>query len=306
MLSLLLAGCRKDEVSAESDAPPPIEIKATVHPAQSMTVVAQIDGQVQGMPLREGAKVVANQEILELSNPAVERDAAIARAHLDWSEARRRRGSQPPRPATAPPRDTLEITAKILAVKQQRFEKMRALRKSRDITARELEHAEVEYLAALRDYNNERRAAAVIPPAPSDDRELLAIEQGKNAAEARFAEQRRSMLHVTSPIAGTVTRLHVKQGQAVFPRDPIADVSDVATMHVRGDVAPELLRYLRPGMRVDVKVLSVPPRTFAEEIDSVLPVQGESRTATVVVTIPNLDGALQPNTQALITLRSLK
>ena len=60
-------------------------------------------------------------------------------------------------------------------------------------------------------------------------------------------------------------------------------------------------------MKVDVKIFSVPPRTFADEIDSVVQTQaGESRSALVVVTIPNPDRSVQPNTEALITLRSLR
>ncbi|HEV8657289.1 MAG TPA: hypothetical protein VGS96_01565, partial [Thermoanaerobaculia bacterium] len=70
-----------------------------------------------------------------------------------------------------------------------------------------------------------------------------------------------------------------------------------------------LLRYVKPGMRVEVKVFSVPPRNFVDEIEYVIPVQGaasESRAAAVVVSIPNPDGSLQPNTEALLTLRSLR
>ena len=96
------------------------------------------------------------------------------------------------------------------------------------------------------------------------------------------------------------------KGQAVFPRDAIAEVSDASTVHVRGGVAPELLRYIRPGMKVDVRILSVPPRTFADEIDYINPAPAggsDSSAATVVVTIPNPDGSLQPNTAALIMLQ---
>jgi multidrug resistance efflux pump len=185
---------------------------------------------------------------------------------------------------------------------------MKQLRTTNDITARELEVAEVEYLAAQRDYDQERRVVAGAPRAP-DDKELLRIERQKSIAEERFAAQRRSLLHITSPISGTVTRVYVSVGQAVYPRDPIAEVADVATLHVQGNVAPELLRYVKPGVRVEVKVFSIPSRTFVDEIDYVVPVQGaaaESRAAMVVVTIPNPDGSLQPNTEALLTLRSLR
>jgi len=135
----------------------------------------------------------------------------------------------------------------------------------------------------------------------------LRSEREKAAAEEKFATERRALLQIAAPFAGTVMRVHVIPGQAVFPRDPIADLADLSTVQVRGDVAPELLRFLRPGMHVDVKVFSVPPRTFADEIDYVIPAQQtESRAAVVVVTIPNPDHSAQPNTEALITVRSLR
>ena len=270
-----------------------------------MVVTAQVDGQVQDIAVREGATITAEAPIVQLTNPAVERDAAVATAQLEYIDARLRRGGRPRTAAPAQTRDTIAITAKILQLKQQRFEKMKDLRATRDITARELEHAEVEYLAALRDYNHERRVFAG-GAAVGDDSELLRIEREKQAADQKFASYRQSLLRITSPIAGIVTRVHVAEKQSVYPRDPIAEISNVSTLHVRGNVAPELLRYVRPGMRVDVKIFGVPARTFADEIEYVIPVQGaqsESRAATVVVAIPNPDGSLQPNTEALITLR---
>jgi HlyD family secretion protein len=303
-LLALLPGCRQNETHA--DEPPPIEIKATVHPAQSAIITAPIDGQVQTIDVREGSVIAANGRIVELTNAVVERDAAVTRAQLAWIDARLNRAGH--RPVRVAPRssDNLGITARILEVRQQRLAKMRQLRKTNDITARELEEAEVAYLAAERDYNDQRRVALGVPVAGGDDMQLLHIERDKTAAEEKFASQRHAMLQVTSPIAGTVTRLSVTQGQSVFPRDPIAEVSDVSTLHVTGSIAPELLRYIHAGMPVQVKIFSVPPRTFADEIDYVVPVQGagaDSRSATVVVSIPNPDRAVQPNTDAVISLK---
>lgn len=301
-----LLHCQQSESRADSN-PPPIEIKATIQPARTATITAQLDGQVESIAVREGARVEANDLLVQLTNAVVERDAAVTRAQLDMLDARVRKAVRPVAASPALPRDTLEITAKILELRQQRLGKMKDLRRSNDVTARELEQAEIEYLTALRDYNRERQLTSGGAPVSVVDRELLEIERQKVAADERFAARRQAQLGIVSPIAGVVTRLHVTQGQPVFPRDPIAEVSDSGTFHVRGGVAPELLRYIRPGMRVDVRILSVPPRSFADEIEYVIPVSGsgpESRTATVVVTIPNPDGSLQPNTEALITLRS--
>lgn len=302
----LLLQCRQSEGRADS-GPPPIEIKATVHPAQAMTVAAQIDGQVERIAVREGMAINTEEPIVELSNPAVERDAAVARAQIEWIDEQLRRRATGTANHPGRGRDSLEITEQILELKRRRFETMKRLRKTNDVTTREMEQAEIEYLTALRDYNERRFSAG--GSSSVGDSELLRIEREKSAAQERFAARRQSLLRIASPISGVVTRLHVTPGQAVFPRDAIADVADASTLHVRGNVAPELLRYIRPGMSVEVKVLSVPLRTFADEIEYVIPVSGagsQSRAATVVVVIPNPDGSLQPNTEALITLRSLR
>jgi multidrug efflux pump subunit AcrA (membrane-fusion protein) len=304
LLTPFLLNCHQNESRADSN-PPPIEIKATIQPAQRVTLTAQLDGQVRSISVREGEKVAANAEIAWIANPLVERDAALTRAQLEMLDARERRAKRPIGAAPAAPRDTLEISARILELRRQRLQTMRQLRKTNDITTRDLEIAEIEYLAALRDYNHERHGAT-IAPSVGDDAETIRIERERMTAEEKFAQERSALLHITSPIAGVVTRLQISQGQTIFPRDAIAEISDLSSVQVRGNVAPELLRYIRPGMRVDVRVMTVPPRTFADEIKYVIPVTGstpESRSATVVVTIPNPDGSLQTNTDALITLR---
>ena len=305
---MLVVQCA-DRETATGTAPPPIELRAILRPAQAMTVTAQIDGQVQRVAIREGAAVTEGTELVLLANPAVEREAAHVRAQAAGVQARIRGTGSSPSAPSVPARDNQEIASRILTLKQQQFEKMKQLRKSNDVTARELQQAEVEYLAALRDYNNERRVATV-PAAGGNrayERELLQAEAARAAADERFAAQRESLLHLVSPISGTVTRLHVKPGQSVYPRDPIADVSDISTLHVVGEIATELLPYVKAGTSVNVRVLSVPPRTFSDEVEYVTPVTGtgpQAGPAAVVVAIPNPDGTLQPNTPAVITVRS--
>jgi multidrug resistance efflux pump len=275
------------------------------------TITAPLDGVVSGIDVAEGGAVAAGAPLVQLANAAVERDAAVAQTQLDLVDARLRRSGRRPRATTAAiPGNTLEISAQILALRKERYDKLKALRGTNDVTAGDLQQAEVEYLAALRDYGNERRAAASLAsgaaPLVTDDSELLQLERQRLLAEQKFALHRQSLLAVRAPFAGVVTRIHVTHGQAVYPRDPIADVSDLATLQVRGGIAADLLRYVRPGMRVDVKILSTPVRTFADEIDAIVPppaAGGPSALPELVITIPNPDASLQPNTEAIITLR---
>lgn len=301
---VVVAACRQNEVIGS--APPPVEIRATLRPAQSVTVSAEVDGRVESVAVTDGSTVAADTPLVILSNPAIERDAVATRAQLEWIDARLARASGKQAPVRTAPRDGIEIAEKILELRKKRFEKMKALRRTNDITARELEQAEIEYLAALRDFNNERKVFSGAP-ASIDDTELLRIERRKVAADEALARERLSLLSIESPIAGTVSRLSAVPGRVVHPGDPVAELSDLGTIHVRGEIAPELLRYVKPGMRVEVRVLAVPVRTFADTIEQILPAgDAGGRGAVVVVTLPNPDRSLQPNTDALITVRSLR
>lgn len=303
LLAFALPHCGGDEAS-DSAAPPPIEIRATVHPGQTITLSTQIEGRVETLPVSEGTTVAPGAEIALLSNPLIERDAALAQAELEWIELRLRGGGEA-RVSSGRPPESIEITARIVELRRQRLVRMRELRRTSDVTARDLEQSEIEYLGAVRDHDHERRVGLGQPVAI--DAARLRIDREKGLAQLRFAEERMELLRVSTPIAGTITQIHATPGQIVFPREPIAEVSDISTLQVRGNVAPELLRYVRPGMPVEVKVFGVPTRSFADEIEYVIPAQGtggQTRGATVVVTIPNPDGLLQPNTEAGITLRS--
>ncbi len=303
----MTARCGQEE-SRAGTAPPPIEIRGTVRPAQSATITAQVDGVVNELAAGDGNRIDAGALIVQLGNPAVERDAEVAQAQLDLIDARLRRAGRPAPSAPARSRDTLDIAGQILTLRKQRYEKLKALRGANDVTAGELQQAEVEYLAALRDYNAERRAPAAAAPV-SDDSELLRLERQRIVAEQKFAQHRQSLLGIRAPFAGVLTKVHVTRGQAVYPRDPIADLADLSTLQVRGGIAPDLLRYIRPGMRVDVKIMTTPVRTFADEIDAIVPAQTSAAGAPaslpeLVITIPNPDASLQPNVEAIITLRA--
>ena len=92
-VTLFAAGCGRSE-NETGDAPPPIEIRGSVLPAQSMTITAQVDGVVENVAGAPGTRVEAGALVAQLSNAAVERDAAVARAQLQLLDARMRRGSR--------------------------------------------------------------------------------------------------------------------------------------------------------------------------------------------------------------------
>jgi len=190
----------------------------------------------------------------------------------------------------------------VLENKRAKLQRYRELRRHNDVAEQELEDAENEYAWAQRDYLTQRDGGEGVR-VDDRNRAALQIELVKAHADERAARERLDALRITSPISGTVTATHAIQGQAVYTRDPLLDVTDLSTIEVRGDIAPELLQFVQPGTPVDVKIFSVPPRTFRVAVDHVVAALPNSSASSVVVRLPNGDGQIKPNTPAKITAR---
>ncbi|MDQ3281987.1 MAG: efflux RND transporter periplasmic adaptor subunit [Acidobacteriota bacterium] len=304
-LAVLPSACRDGESTAAAD-PPRIEVKAAIAPFDGVTVVSPIEGTIVELRTSEGAAVRQGDILATLTNPSVERDLAYARTAVMAAE-HRMRGGTPRRAPRAAPRTNNErerMAADLVRQKQQRLDRLRALLASGDVARQEVENAEAELAAAIRDQDAERERA--IPAAPADepqaDNSLLQAELERARADLAFAEHRKSQLVIKAPASGTIARLRVAAGADIYTRDSIAEIVDSTTARVQAQVAPELIRFVKTGRPVDVKLMTIPPRRFREPIARVIPPGAEGGSA-IVVNIPNPDRMLQPGTPAVVTIQ---
>jgi len=81
----------------------------------------------------------------------------------------------------------------------------------------------------------------------------------------------------------------------------------MGNLEARAEVDPDLLRVIRPGMNVEVRIMTVPPKVILDKVAYVVPFrsgqQGERR-ASVVVNIANNDASLQPGTPVMMTIKT--
>lgn len=279
---------------------PKVEIRAQVASAQTATAIATVDGKIATINVAEGASVQPGQLVATLTNASVDRDLAYARAQVAVAEQRLREARRPIATSLilgdAGARE--RASAEILKNRETKRDRYRELYKNRDIAKEELENAENEYAAALRDWLAERERASI--KVVQTDTSLLQLELERAKAEYAFVTERKGLLRVVAPIGGIVTRVHTRTGESVFVRDPVVEIANNATVDVRGQIAPELVRYVRAGMPVEVKVFTVPPRKFNVPVKAVVPAPAG---ATIVVDLPNPDAVLQAGQQAVITVK---
>ena len=273
---------------------PRLELRATVAAPQTATAIAVVDGRVAALQVTEGAAVQQGAQIALLTNSAIDRDIAYAKTQVAVAEQRLRDAKRPVVQSGGDNRARIEATAKILKNREAKRDRYRQLFATRDISKQELEDAENEYSVALRDWlaERERSTQRVI----QTDTRILQLELERAQAELAFANERRGLLEVKAPISGVVTRVAARPGETIFPRDPIVEIANNATMEVRGAIAPELQRYVNAGTPIEVKVMTVPPRRFTVKVKNVVP-------GAVIVELPNPDGVLQAGQSAVITVQ---
>lgn len=274
----LLSACANSPETREL-APRTVEIRGELRASQSATLVAPFDATVKHVTIREGAHVHAGDLLVELTNAEVEHNLAVARAQREWTQQKR---------VANPARAHASAIAERKKAKRDRY---RALYATHDVTLQELEDAENDYSAALRDLTN------LASPA------VAQFEIDRAIADEKLAEQRQQSLALHAPIDGVVTRLDAAEGRDVAPRESLAEITAMGTLEARAEVEPDLLRVIRPGMNVEVRIMTVPPKVILDKVAYVVPFRAD-RKAAVVVNLANSDASLQPGTPVMLTIKT--
>ncbi|MHB1034555.1 MAG: HlyD family secretion protein [Pirellulales bacterium] len=90
-------------------------------------------------------------------------------------------------------------------------------------------------------------------------------------AKIRELELQRQSLEIRAPISGIVSAIHRRPGQAVRAGDPILTVSDNRPQYIISYIRQEQRIQPVRGMLVDVRVRSIPTRTFETKIEDIGP-----------------------------------
>jgi len=118
------------------------------------------------------------------------------------------------------------------------------------------------------------------------------VEAAQAALDVARAELSRAAIR--SPIAGTVTKRSVNDGEAVDPATPAFEVIDAASLDVIANVPAGYLGRLKPGDLAVVRIESLPDKEFSGGVVQVAPsVDPQTNTVAVRVRLPNPTGELK-------------
>ncbi|MBF0329706.1 MAG: efflux RND transporter periplasmic adaptor subunit [Nitrospirae bacterium] len=100
---------------------------------------------------------------------------------------------------------------------------------------------------------------------------------------------------VYSPSSGYVVQKNALRGMKITAGEKLFDVADISTLWIVADIYEYELPMIRIGQTAQISINSLPGKIFSSKIDYVYPsLSGDTRTAKVRFTIPNISEALKP------------
>ena len=156
--------------------------------------------------------------------------------------------------------------------------------------------AQAEFLAVQRTGDPALEAAA------RQRLRLLGMPDGLIEQVARSGRGR-NVITITTPVGGVIQTLDVRQGMTVNMGQNLAQVTGLSTVWLNAAVPEAEAGQVRVGESARAELAAFPGETFTGKVTAVLPtLQGDSRTLTVRVELPNRDGLLRPGMFATVHL----
>ncbi len=156
--------------------------------------------------------------------------------------------------------------------------------------------AQTEYLAVRRTGDPALEAAA------RQRLRLLGMSDSLIADVAREGRPR-AVVTVTSPQAGAIQTLDVRQGMSVAMGQTLAQVAGLGTVWLNAAVPESVSGQVKAGQRARAEFAAWPGETFDGRVAAILPsAQADSRTLTVRIELGNRGGRLRPGQFATVHL----
>ena len=127
------------------------------------------------------------------------------------------------------------------------------------------------------------------------------LDRAEVAVQKAKLELSRS--RVRAPFAGRVANVKVQPGQWVRPGDELMTIVELSRVKVDVQVLEGQIAFLTPGRSARVHFAAFPDESFVGRIETINPMVDQStRSARVVVSVPNPEGKLLPGMYARVSL----
>lgn len=242
----------------------PLVIQGEVQ-SRTFDMAARVDGRIGQIVVARAQDVGQGAPLIHIDNPELlakqrqsDADLGVAQAEL----ARVKAGFRPE--VIAERKAQIDRATAELTLAQKTFDRTRTLVATHDSPQSQLDRDSAALTLAERTLDQSRLAYQ--EAVAGFTREDLAIAQAKVASAQADVQTLRALVDqmvVVAPADSQVFRIPVEDGEFVLPGVPLISLVDLHDMWVQFDLREDLLRDLKVGSRIDVRVPALGNRSVA-------------------------------------------
>jgi HlyD family secretion protein len=285
-----------------------ISTNGKMEPVDNFQAHAVAAASVRKIHVKEGDQVRAGQLLVQLDDSAARAEAARARAQLRAAEANlaavRKGGSQ---------EEVLRNTAELakaraeLDAARRNLDAVKRLQERGSASTGEVQEAENRLHRAQADVTLLEQQKTGRYSDPEVARVQAQAEEARAALAAADDVLQRS--NITSPRAGTVYSLPVREGAFVNAGDLIVQVADLTKMQVRAFIDEPEIGKLAADQNVAITWDAMPGRIWdgkVTRVPSTVVPRGTRNVGEVIVGVNNSDRKLLPNINVSVLITTAR
>jgi HlyD family secretion protein len=245
----------------------PLVVQGEVQ-SRTFDMAARVDGRIGQIVVVRAQNVTLGAPLIRIDNPELLAKQRQSGADLAVAEAELARARAGFRPEVIAERNAAVARAEAeLTLAQKTFDRTRTLVATHDSPQAQLDRDSAALTLAERTLDQARLSYQ--EAVAGFTREDLAIAQAKVESAQADVQTLKSLVDqmvVTAPADSQVFRIPVEDGEFVLPGVPLISLVDLHDMWVQFDLREDLLRNLKVGSRIDVRVPALGDRVVALQV----------------------------------------
>jgi HlyD family secretion protein len=231
-------------------------------------IAARVDGRLVKQLVDRGQMVAPGQKLLEIDNPELLAKLDEAKAGKLLAEAELARIHAGTRAETIAVRKAgVDRAAADVALAQQTYDRYASLAANQNASQQKLDEATDALRVAQRSYDQAKlayqEAVAGFTPEEVHMAEAKVVQA---AAAVNTLQSLVDQLVVTAPIETQVYEIDIEQGEVVAPGIPLMSLVDLNDVWLRFDLREDLIKHLKLGDRITVRIPALGDRQVQAEI----------------------------------------
>lgn len=311
VMSVLLTGCNspneKIEAKTTVQASKPVFVMAGIIDAnEKARLTTKLSAKVADVLVEAGSAVKKGDILIKLDTNEIEAQVAQAEAGVNTAQANLLKMEAGARPEQIAQAQSAFDSAKVIYTNaKNNFDRNQQLLTAGAISQVQLEAAQTQLVTAQTQYDSAQDQLNLLTQGETKESlNVLRSQVAQSQAALELAKTQLANGTIRSPISGIVSVKSINVGELASPGATLLSVVNADSLYIKASLPAGLMKSVKVGQKVVVKVTEIPDKEFSGEIsfmDSVL--DSRSRSVLVKVKLANPDSVLKPGMLAEIGLK---